>query len=163
MKLPKIVLCSTIAASIGFSATVTAAATATGTMAVTALVADTCTISATPLAFATLSASTVTNEVAPAVISVICTSAKTGATITLGGGLNENSGQRRMIDATTNYVPYNVFSDAAHGSGVAVDGAIYSGNLTAIVPTLVNVYGQVPQGSYAFGAYADAVTVTLNY
>lgn len=152
-----------LSAAIGFGAHSAQAATATGTMAVTAAVADSCTVAATALGFGTLSSGAVTNELAPAVVTVVCTSAKTGASITLDAGLNDNAGQRRMVDAGSNMLPYDVFSDSAHTSSVAAGGALYNGDLTAIVPTTVNVYGQVPAGAYAFGAYADAVTVTLNY
>lgn len=149
-------------ATLGFMSSAVAQ-TAIGTMAVTATVADSCLVTATPLAFGTLSTTAVTDEVAPAQISVICTSPKTDKTITLNAGNNVDSGQRRLLGAGSTYVPYNIFSDAAHTLPVAVDGAIYTGDLTAVTPNLIDVFGQIPAGAYAIGTYLDAVTVTLTY
>ncbi len=150
------------AITLGVSTSVLAA-TATTNLTVTATVADNCLVSATALAFSTLDPSATTNETTPGAIEVICTSAKVGVTVALGAGGNETGGQRRMDDGFGNLVPYNLHSDSAHTSPVAVDGNIFTGNITAATPTSIDVYGQVPTGNYIAGAYSDVVLITVTY
>ena len=152
-----------IAASLAAAGHGASAQTATGNLIVTAGVLDTCSVVVSPLTFATLSAVVVTNELTAGTITITCTSTHASTTVTLGGGENENAGQRRMTDGLGNFVNYNLFSDAGHSSSVAVDGNVYSGSVTAAVPQIIPVYGQVPAGSFAIGAYADSVLVTFNY
>lgn len=153
------------AAAIGLSAMAPSAlaATATTNLTITATVADTCIVAATTVAFGSLSGATDTDEATAGNISLSCTSNKTGVTVALGGGDNALGGQRRMDDGGSNYVPYNLFSDAAHNNDVAINGNIFSGNVTAAVPQSIDVYGQVPAGSYAAGAYTDTVVITVTY
>lgn len=150
------------ALALSISASPLIAATATTSMAVSANVADNCNVVATPLAFGALSSSATTNEIAPAVISVICTSSKAIA-VALNGGGNLLSGARRMTDGTSNFVAYSVYSDSGHSSAVAVNGNIYSGTIPAVVPHNINVYGTVAAGSYAFGNYTDSILITVTY
>ena len=137
-------------------------AVATGNLNVTATVANSCSIATNALDFSLVNVGAITNEATAGEIEVTCTASQTGATVTLDGGQNENTGQRRL-EAAGNFVPYNVFSDAAHTSSVAVGGNIYSGNITAATPLTVMVYGQVPDGTYTAGTYNDVMTVTLTY
>ncbi len=139
------------------------AATATSNLTVTAIVADTCVVSATALAFATLDASGSTNEVTPGAITLTCTSNKTGVTVALGGGANEDSGQRRMSDGLGSFVPYNLHSDSVHANAVAVGEEIFNDDITAATPEIIDVYGQVPAGSYSAGSFTDTVLITVNY
>lgn len=138
------------------------AATDTAVLGVSATVADTCVVAASlPLAFATFDSGSVIDEDSAGLVSVICSSNKV-VQVSLGGGLNESSGQRQMI-GTGNLVPYNVHSDASHSTAVAVDGDLFNGAVVAAVPTNLSVYGQIPAGDYVAGTYADTITVTLTY
>lgn len=140
------------------------AAQSTANLAVTATVADTCAITATTaLAFATIDGGSVTDETVNGVLTVVCTSAKTGVTVDMAGGNNASGGQRRMSDGGTAFLPYNIHSDSGHASEVAIDGEIYNGNVSAAVPLLISVYGQIPSGSYTAGVYTDTILVTLTY
>lgn len=139
------------------------AATATTNLTVSATVIDTCVVSATALAFADLETSGPTTEVAPGEITVTCTADKTGLTVALGGGGNATGGQRRMDDGGGNFVPYDIHSDSGHSSEVAIGANIFSGNVTATVPQVIEVYGEVPAGSYASGNYGDTVLITVTY
>lgn len=152
-------LLAALCASPGLSATTTAVLT------VTAAVADTCIIAATPgLAFGTIDSSTTTDETVAGVITVSCTTAKTGLSLDMGGSANASSGQRRMYDGVSAYLPYNIHSDSGHVTAVAIDGQFGPDfDVLAAVPQQFSVYGQIPSGSYSLGAYTDTITVTLNY
>lgn len=140
------------------------AATTTTTLGVSATVTDACTVTApTALVFPNPSAASVTNESITGNIVILCTAAKTGVSITLGSGNNAVSGQRQMTNGATGLLPYNVFSDAARTSAVAVDGTFYTGNIPAASAVQRPVYGQIPAGAYAAGGYLDTIIVTLNY
>lgn len=151
---------------VAISSTPTSSAVSTATLSVTAAVADTCEVSATALAFGTLSTTEDTTEISEGSIEVVCTSPKASVSIVLGSGSHAASGTRRMefdTGGSPTYVPYSVFSDSSHSSEVSIDGTIYSGSIGAISPTTIPVYGKVPAGSYAQGTYTDSVVVTLNY
>lgn len=157
-----------ITAALGFAGVLSVpsfAATVTADLQVSATILNSCTVETTPLAFGSLDTTQTTNETVAGTITVLCTADHATTTVTLGGGNNESSGQRRMAGAvlTTTFVPYDVFSDAGHTSAVAVDAAIFSGSLTALAPQVVNVYGQVPAGSFGADIYADTILVTLTY
>ncbi len=140
------------------------AASTTASLGVSAIVTDTCTVTApTAMVFANPSASAATNESVQGSIVILCTAAKTGVTVTMGGGNNLSGAQRRMTDLGTGFLPYNVFSDAGHANAVAVDGTFFSGNIPAALPVQRSVYGQIPSGAYTAGTYLDTIVVTLNY
>ncbi len=143
--------------------TAPAATTTTGNLVVTATVLDTCIVTGTVLAFASVTPSVVTNETVPGQIAVVCTATRSGLKVTLDAGGSASSGQRRMYDGISHYLPYTVHSDAGHASPVAANGEIYNGGITSAIPLLIPVYGQVPAGSYSAGLYTDTVVVTLAY
>lgn len=136
--------------------------TATGTLSVSAIVANSCTVASTPLLFATIDASTETSEATPAAVSVTCTATQSNVTVSLGGGSNASGGQRHMANGNSDLLPYALYSDAAHSSSVGVDGTVFSGSLGTLTKAF-NVYGTVPAGAYPAGTYTDSVLVTLNY
>lgn len=142
----------------------TAAEQATANLGVSAIVADTCIMAATtPLAFATINTTQASNQATPGVVTVTCTASRGAITVTLGGGENASSGARRMATSGDDYLPYSVFKDSGHSESVAVDGAVYSGPVTAAVPKTIAVYGQIPAGNYNAGSYSDTLLVTLSY
>tara|TARA_R110002049_G_scaffold142277_2_gene304141 strand:- start:19913 stop:20413 length:501 start_codon:yes stop_codon:yes gene_type:complete len=141
-----------------------AAEVATTNLNVSALVLDTCVLSAaTGVSFASINTAEASNEVTPGSVAVVCTSPRSGLTVSLGAGENASSGTRYMADATNNKLPYSLYSDSGRQSAVGVDGLIYSGAVSAAVPLVLPVYGQIPQGNYNAGLYSDTILVTLNY
>lgn len=114
---------------------VQAAEQATANLGVSAIVADTCIMAATtPLAFATINTAQASNQVTPGVVTVTCTASRGAITVTLDGGENASSGARRMASTGGDFLPYSVFKDSGHAESVAVDGAVYSGPVTAAIP-----------------------------
>jgi spore coat protein U-like protein len=137
--------------------------TAVGTMAVGATVARTCTLSATNLAFGTLSVTA--NTTATSVVTVVCNGVSTVPSFTVGLGENEKAATplRQMKSTAGDLVPY-LLSVTAGGAELAVDGAVV---LVAVVATdnfEATIYGAVPFSSaYPLGEYTDTVVLTAAY
>lgn len=126
--------------------------------------ADTCSLTATTaLAFGTIDASTNTSETTPGVVQVLCTGPHVGVSVTMDGGDNPSGGVRYMSDGGSNTLPYFIYSDAGHSGAVAEGGTIFSGNISANVAQNIQVFGQVPSGTYDAGNYSDVIVVTLTY
>ncbi|MEQ8898661.1 MAG: spore coat U domain-containing protein [Roseovarius sp.] len=141
-----------------------AADEATANLGVAAVVADTCILAAgTPLGFATINTQEASSQVTPGLVTVTCTASRGAITVTLDGGNNVSSGVRRMTSSGGDFLPYSVYKDSGHSESVAVNGAVYTGPVTAAVPRPILVYGQIPSGSYNAGAYSDTLLVTLSY
>ena len=141
-----------------------AASQATGALSVSATVIDTCTVTATPMAFASLNTSVITNNATPSQITIICTSEKTGVNVTLDGGTAWSGSERQMTNQANNKLPYSLYKDAARETELS-SGDTISTNMaiTAVEPTFINIFGQVTAGDYAVGIYSDTVTITVNY
>lgn len=140
------------------------AATETGNLTVTALVADTCILATgTALSFATIDTANASSQAVPGVVTVTCTATRPSVTVTIGGGDNVSGSQRRMISTGGDFLPYDIFTDSGHSAGIAVDGELYDGGITAAIPQVLTVYGQIPAGNYNAGAYTDTLLVTLEY
>lgn len=151
------------------SAVPASASTTTASLQVSATAAAACTLTTTPVAFGTLSATAATT--ATGTISVNCTNGD-ALTIALDGGANGSSGQRRLANGT-NYLNYDLYQPnsgntgesspaTAWGDGTGL-GSIYSVSSTGAAQNLV-VYGSVPSGQSLYvGNYTDTVTVTLTY
>jgi spore coat protein U-like protein len=139
--------------------------TTTATIAVTASVDPSCSVTATPLAFLTVPASTVVNSTAT--LNVTCTN---GATYEVGldNGANAASGQRNLIvTGGSTLLAYNLYQDSTHtlpwtntpGPGTSVVQGTGSGSAQALT-----VYGQIPStASPVSGVYTDTVTVTVYF
>jgi spore coat protein U-like protein len=110
--------------------------------------------------------------VADGALNVTCTSG-TNYTIGLDGGLNNTSGspvapiagsRRMQLAATGNYVPYELYRNAARSDvwgtdvGANVLGGSGSGNAESIP-----VYGKVSSVNAVAGVYTDTVTATITY
>lgn len=135
----------------------------TSNLGVSATVEDNCTVSASSVAFGQLSASGSGDETTAGNIEVVCTAEKPNVTVTLDGGQNADGAMRQMASSGGDFVPYMLHSDAAHNETVSVDGAVYTGPIRTAQPQNIPVYGQVPEGNYSAGSYADTVLVTLTY
>jgi len=149
------------------------AGTATGTLPVSMTITATCTIGATAMAFtAQLGAGLVTTAAtATGSISVTCTNLAPYA-IGLDNGGNYST-TRRMVFASTNYLPYNLYTNAglttpwstATGASTCTTSTdCYTGTGTGSAQS-INVYGQVPTVATAPapGAYTDTVNITVYF
>lgn len=139
---------------------VQAAEQANATLNVSATVLDSCTVTApTSLVFASVSSSAATNDTSSGSIVVVCTAAHAAVTINAEGGDSASGGKRRMsgVAAASNKLPYDIFTTTGRTSAVAINGALYSGGIAAVMPTTINVYGQVPSGTYSADVYSDTI------
>lgn len=156
-----------LAAVAGLAASPAFAGTTTTTMPVTATVFNNCTVSATSMAFGSLTGLGVSNHDASATVSLACTP-NAAYDVGLDFGDNNAGGVRHLVNTTdaTQTVPYAVYSDAARTvpwgntfgtntvTGIAAGG---SATLTA--------FGRIPSTAAAVtaGSYEDFITVTVNF
>jgi spore coat protein U-like protein len=141
-----------------------AAAETTADLGVSASVLESCNLSAvTALAFGPVATNAATPQITPGVVSIVCTNTKPSVTVSLDGGAQPDGTTRRMATSGGAFLPYKVHSDAGHANEISIGGTLYSGGVTAAVPTLLNVFGEIPQGNYSAGEYSDTIVVTLTY
>jgi spore coat protein U-like protein len=130
-----------------------------------------CHLSTTPLNFGNASLLT-SNVDAAATLIVQCTNT-TPYSIGLNSGTNASGSQRRMLNGASNYISYNLYTDAArsaswnttisasnctNGGGTCVLGTGTGSNQS------VTVYGRVPpQVAPRVGTYSDTVIVTITF
>lgn len=146
------------------------------TLPVSATVANTCTVSTSPVNFGVIDTLTPATINAEGALIVTCTNGvQYSATADVGQGLNANFSERKMQPAIPNgdVLYYNLFtgSDRATlwgdfsggqgsqpiqgtGTGSTQNITIYA--RTASAPAAEN-------GKYSVGQYSDVVKVTLNY
>ena len=147
----------------------------TGTMTVSADIAAVCSVSATPMAFASVVPG-VTKE-AESVISVTCTSGTT-YTLDLGDGQNHTdtggttTPYRRQMASGANLLPYMVFQETARATEIAATSSptTNSNLLTSTVGTgsaqTKKVFGSVlgaESVTNPSGSYADLVVITIAF
>ena len=142
------------------------AGTSTGVMPVSATVLNNCTVAATPMAFGSLSSVGAVNIDTAATVNLVCTPNAT-YTVALDHGANASGSVRRMKNPISGeFLPYSITTDAArtqawgNTSGVDTVGGTATTGLVSIT-----AYGRVPVGAQpvSAGAYADTVTVTVNF
>jgi spore coat protein U-like protein len=135
------------------------AATTSTTFTVTATVATVCSVTATDLAFGAYANVVVA---ATSTVSVTCTSG--GAyTVGLSDGANFST-TRRMKNAGTDYLGYELYKEVGHTNRWGNSGGeLVSGTGSGAAQDLT-VYGNLPgaQGLIA-GSYTDTITVTVTY
>ena len=148
---------------------VAVAATSTTTFDVTATVADACSVSATNLAFGSVTPVDNANIDATSTVTVTC-SLGTSYAVALDAGSNESTAgdvtTRRMKDAGTNYLSYQMCSDT--GRTTVWGDTAGTNDVTGLGTGLgvpVVVYGRIPAGQQetATGSYSDTVNVTVTY
>ena len=162
----KNILLAAILAALGTQSAV--AATDTTTFNVKIIVTNTCdihTTAATDVDFGTVS-STATNVDAAGQLNVTCTPLA-AYTIALNNGQNGASvSGRKMKDAGTNLIPYQLYRAAARGAGdvwgSTVGTDVYAGTGTGAAQA-IPVYGRVPGANVPAGNYNDVVTATITY
>jgi spore coat protein U-like protein len=144
------------------------AAQDTGTIAVSATIAASCTITTNPLDFGSLTSTNASNTDVSTTVDVDCT-ADSPFNIGIDAGANASGAQRRMASGA-NTLNYSVYVD---GFGLTEFGPIstylsannYSSPATGNNGTnTVTIYGRIPtQSTPPSGAYSDTLTVTVNY
>lgn len=170
-KLRKLALSSAVVLAAGWGSQVQAA-TSTENLAVSADVVANCTITTAPLAFGDYDAIVANASTAldgTGTVTVTCTSGS-AVTIALGQGANADTGStaaapaRRLLNGTTNYLSYSLFSDTGRT-------IVWGGDATVDVETTgtgaadaKTVYGRVDAGqNVPTGAYADTVVATVTF
>lgn len=136
-----------------------------GSMPVSALVLESCTVVATPMAFGTVVRGSVVDTSATLVLT--CTP-NADYDILLNSGGHASSGQRRLANgAASEFIPYDLYMDSNHtqawGNTVGTDTK--AGVAGALGTATYPVYGRIPASATAVtaGAYTDTVTVTVNF
>ena len=136
-----------------------AAGTATTTFTVSATVVATCGVSATSLAFGSYTGSSAVDQTST--ISVTCSNGA-AYSVALNDGANASGSTRRMTGGASNYLTYEMYSDASRTT-VWNASAPVSGTGTGSAQSLT-VYGRIPSGQNAVvGSYSDTVQVTVTY
>lgn len=149
------------------------AQTATGTLTVQSSVTNNCRITAATLNFGAYDpvvAHAATDLLGSQALSLFCTKGVNATSIDMDLGANALVTQRRMASGAER-LNYNLFRDAARtlnwGTGVnGVDPDVSTSKNTPLVAggAAIVVYGTVPQNQdVAAGAYADSVTITINF
>jgi spore coat protein U-like protein len=161
----KQILKSTLIAAAGllFANSAMAAGTDTATFQVTATVADSCLVSATPLAFGAYDPNAATDNEATSTITATCTEG-TDYTLALDFGSNGGSATdtTRAMLGGGNYLDYELYSDSSHATDWNATTTVAS---TAVAGANTHtVYGQILAGRYVPAAsYTDTITVTIVY
>jgi len=152
-----------VAGSMLFATGFVRAQTATGEMGVSAEVTRTCTLSAAPLAFGSLSMLAVNN--ASAVVTLVCNGTSTVTTILVGMGANpEPATTQRNLASEANLIPYTLHVLEAGGADIATEGAVTLVQEGATNTYSATIFGKVqPSTAYQMGSYSDTVVLTAAY
>lgn len=161
----KIIATAAILAAASFAAPAMAA-TDSDSMQVTATVVNNCVVTASPMAFGTLTTLGTANIDSSATISLACTP-NAVYDVAMDLGLQGVSGQRYLVHDTdgTQSIPYGVYTNAGRsnvwtsGVGQTVVGTATGGTAT------LTAYGRIPSSASAViaGSYADTVTVIVTF
>ena len=144
------------------------AATATATFQVTATVASSCLVSATELAFGSITPTEAATELAKtSTISVTCSNTHP-YTVNVGFGANTGTEANRFMKNSANEdkLAYNIYTEASH-TNVFGDGTGVSKNVPLVgtgAAQTVTVFGRLLQNQFvSAGTYADTLTVNVAY
>ena len=142
------------------------ASTATTTFPVSALVLTVCSVTASPLTFASYDPTSATPDDATTTTVVTCT---LGTSFQVGLNAGTTSGAtvttRKMANGA-NRLNYGLFQDASRttnwGNTPGTDTP--AATTSVVVPTTLTVYGRAPADQIVpLGAYTDTITVTVTY
>lgn len=124
--------------------------------------------SATPLGFGVYMPSAPSATTSSSTVTVNCLVGLLPAfTVSLSAGSGTFS-QRKMTQAPSSHLDYNVYIDAAHtqvwGDGTAGTFAQSFSGLISLLSTSYTAFGSVDPGQYsAAGAYTDTIVVTVSF
>ena len=168
MKKLKIAIGMALALASVFAAP-TFASTASTSFQVTITITNTC--DAASLSAANINFGTHTfldpNPTATGSVAVRCTNGA-GYTLSLDAGLNPstagNTATRRMLNGTSNYISYGLYSDSAATAswGNTLASGWQSETGTGVLQTFP-VYGKAILASVPAGVYTDTVQATVTY
>lgn len=147
----------------GFAATPARAGSAGNFLGVSANVLGACTIDAATLAFGDYDPAAARDG--SGTITVRCTQGS-NFSVDLGTGSNASGAARRMAGGVGEYLGYELYSDSGRTTVWSTAG--YSANATTVAaafsPYTLTVWGRIPAGqTVSTGAYADSVTMTVNF
>ena len=140
------------------------AATATGVLAVSAIVLSTCAVVATPLVFNNYALALLNST---ATITVTCTPDVATYTVGMDAGLGGGTTSTRKVTFGANTLNYGLYRDASHtqnwGSVAGTDTQPSSAGTGTLVK-LFTVYGQMAANQTgAIGTYLDTVQINVDY
>ena len=101
-------------------------------------------------------------------VTIRCTPGD-GVSIALDQGANFSSSNRRMAGASSSFLNYELYQEAARtnvwGNGTTIGTVLAISASTNNAPRVFNVYGRVPKGQDpgATGSYNDTVQATVNF
>lgn len=144
------------------------AATATATFQVTATVASSCLVSATELAFGSITPTEADTDLSKtSTISVTCSNTHP-YTVNVGFGANGGTEANRFMknSANADKLAYNIYTEAAR-TNVLGDGSGVTKNVPMVgtgAAQTITVYGNLKQNQFvSAGTYADTLTVNVAY
>ena len=159
-----IMYCLPVLALLILTSTVPVFAAATGNLAISANVVSACTVGAGTLDFGAYAPLAGGDLDVQGAVKYTCTKNTVITSIALGPGANASGTTRRMKDAGTNYLTYELYSDSTRTtvwSAVNTVGPITVPNKNEQTQ---NVYGRITAGQdVPSGTYTDTVLVTLNF
>jgi spore coat protein U-like protein len=150
------------------SARTLSAGSNTANLNVSASVVANCTISTLPIAFGAYDpvvTNATTNDDAAGSVIVACTKG-TAATIGLGLGSNASGTTRRMKDATTDYLSYELYQETGRITvwGTTGTALLSIGAAPSKAARTFTVYGRIPSAQdVPAGSYSDTVQATVNF
>jgi spore coat protein U-like protein len=129
--------------------------------------AATCSVSTTPVAFGTYDVFSVAPNDTTGSVSLTCNGAH-NIVITLSTGSSSSFNPRTMTKPSSETLNYNLYLDAARtsvwGDGNSSTSTYTNANPPNNIALSVTIYGRIPAGQdVTAGAYADSVTVTINF
>lgn len=137
----------------------------TSNMAVSMTVTSECTLTANALAFTAAGATTLstTASTGASTLSIQCTNGTAySVTMDAGAGNGANTTARKMTNANSDTLDYNIYSDSNHTTVIGGAGAAMTGTADGSAQS-IPIYGLVPAQSAPVGDYTDTITVTLSY
>ncbi len=161
-----------IVAGIGFLTATTAASPATADLSIGASVANNCTATAGSVAFGAYDpvvTNASSNLDASGTFTVSCTKNAAGVRVDLGLGLNDDGASHRRMTDGTDFLTYELYSDAGRTTVWGEGAGGGSGKGVAYSPAskaahTFTAYGRVASGQdVQAGDYADTVVASVNF
>lgn len=145
------------------------AGSTSASLGVSATVSSVCTATTTPIAFGTYNPASGSALDASGAVMVTCTVGTTYS-VALNAGANPSVAgdvtTRRMADASSNYLPYQIYLDSSHNTvwGNGTSGSASSGHTGDGSAQGYTAYGRIPASQYVVpGSYTDTVVATITY
>ena len=146
------------------------AATATANLTSSASVTATCSVTGGSIAFGAYDPFAALALNGATTIAVTCTTGMPPPPVTMDQGLNPAAGStnavplRQLAASATQFLAYNLFSDAGHTVAWENVTGVTSPTPNGLAQNM-NVYGQIAAGQHSAtaGAYTDSVIITVTF